>query len=286
MSQQTKKGGGGTCPQCGKPASGNFCQHCGSSLGGRFCNQCGAEVPAGARFCNQCGAPAGAGGGGAVEGGVPTARRGGGAHRAAARETFGGSNLPWWIAGAAMFVLIVVVGVTVVRPGGSGAPAGAPASGAGGSPASGPSNIDISSMTPREAADRLFNRVMTSASEGDSAAARAFVPMAVQAYDMAQPLDLDGVLHISMLQWVGGQFEEALASAEQILEEDPNHVLGLGAAAHAAEALGREQEAASYYQRVLDVYDAELARGLPEYQIHEALMEITRDEARAFLEGR
>jgi hypothetical protein len=106
------------CPECGKPATGNFCQHCGGKLGGRFCNQCGAKAGPAAAFCNQCGSKLDGAGAG---------------RRASAAAVVGGQNLPWWIAGATMFVLIVVLGVRMVQPGppaGAGprpAPPGAPA---------------------------------------------------------------------------------------------------------------------------------------------------------------
>lgn len=256
------------CPECKKPATGNFCQNCGAKLGGRFCSQCGGKLGPSASFCSQCG----------TKNDVVT-----GGHRAAAASVVGGQNLPWWIAGAAMFALIVAIGVSMVRPGppptpGSTAPvAGAPA---------GAAAVDLNSMTPREAADRLFNRVMTSVAEGDSAGAQAFVPMAVGAYERARPLDLDGLFHLSLLQRTAMDLEGALASAEAILAEDPDHVLGLTAAAAAAEELGREDRAAELYEHLLSVYEAQSQRGLQEYLDHAQIMTTVRDSAEAFLSGR
>jgi|SRR5690606_17436159 len=252
------------CPQCSKPATGNFCQSCGAKLGGRFCDQCGGKLSPGASFCSQCGAKA---------------SDKGGAHRAAAAATVGGANLPWWIAGITLFGLIVYIGVSMVRPGG-------PAPGAAVPPAvSGPAAVDLGSMTPREAADRLFNRVMTSVAEGDSAQAQAFVPMAVGAYERAKPLDHDGLFHLSLLQRTAMDAEGALESAREILQEDPDHVLGLIAAAQAAEELGLEEEAAAHFTRILEVYDAQVARALPEYGLHGQIMDTVRDSAEAFLSG-
>lgn len=263
------------CPECGKPATGNFCQHCGSKLGGRFCNQCGAKAGPNAAFCNQCGAQLSGRG----------ARAGaGGEHRAAAAAILGGQNLAWWVAGIAMFVLIVVVGVSMVQPG----PAGAPAAvqpGAAAVPGAGVPP-DISNLTPREAADRLFNRVMTSASQGDSVGARAFIPMAVAAYEQARPLDNDGLFHLSLLNHTGMNLEAALANATEVLDRDPNHLLGLLAAAQAAAELGQTDAAAGYYERMLEVWDQERARALPEYQDHAPVIESARSEAEAFLAGR
>jgi tetratricopeptide (TPR) repeat protein len=261
------------CPECGKPATGNFCQNCGSKLGGRFCNQCGAELGGGAKFCNQCGEK--------QAGGARPARAP--AHREAAVSVVGGQNLPWWIAGVAMFGLIVFVGVQAVTPGARGAPAAtqpqpvAPFASGGGNPP------DLSQMTPREAADRLFDRVMRDVSAGDSAQAQAFLPMALGAYERAMPLDNDGLFHLSLLNRVAGNLDAALANAQQILAEDPNHILGLVAAAEATAEMGRVDEARGYYQHILDVIDSETARALPEYEAHEVIMESARSDAEAFL---
>jgi len=264
------------CPECGKVSTGNFCQHCGAKLGGRFCNQCGGELGAGARFCNLCGEK--------VSADARPARTGG--HRDAAASVVGGQNLPWWIAGVAMFALIVFAGVRMVTPSGPGAAGAQPqpvapfAAGGTGTPP------DLSSMTPREAADRLFDRVMTYVSANDSGQAQAFLPMALGAYERAMPLDHDGLFHLSLLNRVAGNVDAALANATQVLADDPNHLLGLTAAAEAAAEMGRQEEAMQYYAHLLEVFDAETARALPEYQAHQQIMQSVRSDAEAFLAGR
>lgn len=271
------------CPACGKHASGNFCHHCGAPLGGRFCNECGAELKGDGRFCNQCGAP--------VKGAAPPARSGGGSgpggRAATAKEPVAAAagepnNLPWWIAGFALFALIVVVGWNMVQPAGPAAPAGgAPAPGAVNPNA--PGTTDISQMSPREAADRLFNRVMSAASEGDTVGAQGFLPMAMQAYELARPLDMDGLFHLSLLQQTAGQPDAALATAQEILATEPNHILGLGAAAEALNQMGRTDEARQLYEQLLEHIDEEAARPLPEYQGHTNYFETSRQKARDFL---
>jgi hypothetical protein len=283
-------GGTGTCPSCGKPASGNFCQNCGASLGGRFCNQCGAELHTGAKFCNQCGASVGAGGGSGGTPGAPPARSSGAGgvlaeHRAAAAATLGGANLPWWIAGAALFGLILVIGWSVVH---SQSPTAqqpgevAPAAGAAGNAAMGASTIDLSKMTPQEAADRLFNHVMTDLANGDTTDALNFQPMAVQAYQVAEPLDLDELFHLSLLEGLRDP-ETALATAKRILATDPDHLLGLGAAAQWSLALGDTTATLSYYKHFLKVYDAQVAKKLPEYEAHKEYLAEVKPEAQAFV---
>jgi hypothetical protein len=197
----------------------------------------------------------------------------------------GGSNLPWWIAGAALFGLILVVGWSMVQPAGpsqqqpaQGASAGGPAG------AMGAATTDISQMTPIEAANRLYNRVMTTVSEGDTANALAFQPMAIQAYERAEPLSLDAIYHMALLEMINDP-SAALASAQRILEEDPNHILALGVAAKASLALGDDGQATEYYQTLLDGYDEEVARDLEEYQAHSNLVTEYRADALNYLNG-
>ena len=262
------------CPECDRPATGNFCQHCGANLGGRFCNQCGTKVSAGAQFCNQCGAKTGTGGPGA--------------HREAAAAFFSGQNLAWWLAGAAMFALIVVVGVSMVRPGPPPGPGSTPTTGGAqtATPSTGGTPPDISNMTPIEAADRLFDRVMRAVSAGDSAQAQAFLPMAIGAYQRARPLSHDGLFHLSMLNRTAGNFEAALAQAYEIIDEDPNHLLARAAAAEAAIELGELDEAEVHYRHVLEIYDQESQRDLEEYTSHALIVGAVSDDAERFLAGR
>ena len=263
---------GAACPSCNKPVSGNFCQHCGTTLGGRFCNHCGSKASGNATFCNQCGKNVGAGG-----------AQGAGSRREAAGAAVGGSNLPWWIAGVAMFGVIFVLGVNMVRPAGPAVPAAGPAPV---NSASGQATTDISQMSPLEAADRLFNRVMTAVSQGDSASAIQFAPMAISSYERARPLTLDGVFHLSMLNRTIADFEAALANALEILEQSPNHLLGLTAAAEASVELGLVDEAAGYYQTLVDAYDQQMAAPLQEYLDHSGIVNTLRDDGEAFLAGR
>jgi tetratricopeptide (TPR) repeat protein len=182
-----------------------------------------------------------------------------------------------------MFLLILVVGLSMVRPAGPVAPTGgaAPAAAAGSGVAP-----DISSMSPLEAATRLFNRVMQAVSAGDSAQAQAFLPMAIAAYDRARPLDHDGLFHMSMLNRTAMNLEAALDNALEILEEDPNHLLALAAAAEAAIELGELDEAERHYQRIYDIYDEESQRDLSEYDDHSAIVVVLKDDAERFLASR
>ena len=257
------------CPKCGKAASGSFCQECGAKIGERFCPECGAQMSMTAKYCNQCGN-----------------RIRASEHRAAATATLGGKNLPWWIAGAAMIALIAMLGIQMMQRGGPSTPSASPVTNQSGVGAMTGSPPDLSSMTPVEAANRLFNRVMTAIAAEDSIEAQQFMPMAIGAYERARPLDHDGLFHLSMLQRTAMQLEAALGTAEEILEDNPNHLLGLSAAAKAAVELGRDDIAAAYYEHVLEVYESQIEQDIPEYMDHAPITGNLKIEAEAFLGDR
>lgn len=265
-----------TCPACAQPASGRFCSHCGANLEAPVtCTECGNELPVGGRFCNHCGAA------------TPATRT---ALATEGTERPAHSNLPWYIAGAALVALIAVLLVPRFRqeeapaaqaPFAAAAPAGASA----GAPAGDPRAVDLSSMTPRQAADRLFNRVMQAVSTGDSTQAKSFLPMAIAAYDRVPDLDADGHYHVAVLNLVGNDAQSARARADSILQSDPNHLFGLFTAGQAEQTLGNAEAARGFYQRFLDQYDSEVARGLQEYTEHEPVLTPMREEARRAVEG-
>lgn len=192
----------------------------------------------------------------------------------------------WWVASVTLIVLLIVVGLSVVGPGQeqSGASGGATGSASGAAPFAGGGSgtpPDLSSMTPREAADRLFNRVMTAVSAGDSAQVQSFLPMAIQAYQMVEPLDADGHYHLSELQRTAGQPDSALTTARRALATAPDHLLVLAAAAQAARDLGDEAQARELYARFVERYDTERAKALPEYEAHVGQLPDLLAEARA-----
>ena len=138
-------------------------------------------------------------------------------------------------------------------------------------------------MTPREAAVRLFDRVMRAVSAGDTLEARTFAPMAVAAYELVDPLDVSGTFDLSLLRAVNRDFEGALEVAESGLGENPDHLFLLSAAGAAAAALGDTARAGGHYRRILEVYPAESVRERPEYLSRPALMGGIRSEAENFL---
>lgn len=173
-----------------------------------------------------------------------------------------------WASGALACVLLVVAGYWALGRDEPEDPLPAtPAAGL--APGAGPaSRVDLTSMTPREAADRLYDRIMRAASAGDTTEALAFLPMAINAYDLVVPLDADGHYHLSLLHALGADHQAARETADGALADAPNHLLLLGAAARAAAELGDEVSANSYYERFLEAWDGEQARALEEYSMH------------------
>jgi hypothetical protein len=186
-----------------------------------------------------------------------------------------------------MFVaLIVVLAWPVINPSEPepAAPAQPAAPFAGGEPGTG-APPDLSSMSPREAADRLYNRVMQAAEAGDEAEVQRFLPMAIQAYGMIDPLDDDARYHVATLQRAGGDFVSALATAEAGLADKPDHLLLLAAAADAADGMGDRAAARRHWQHFLEVFDVQKSLGLSEYLDHDGVLQQSRDHAREVMGG-
>ena len=140
-------------------------------------------------------------------------------------------------------------------------------------------------MTPREAADRLFNRVMTATSTGDSAQAQRFLPMAIMAYQRVDSLNVDGRYHLAALHLVGHDWPAARAEADSILAVNPTHLFGLFSAGEAEAGRGNTAAAKDFYGRFIRAYDAELAKRLPEYEEHSQGLPAMRAQAVAKMQG-
>ncbi len=248
-----------TCPSCGTQGSGKFCNQCGAPLGGARCRSCSSPLAAGARFCNECGTPAGAAG----------------ARPAPSADAGGGSSwIPWTVAG------MLLVGVTAYFLAQSAkteeAPAGMPGGavapfangGGGGAPP------DISQMSPRERAGRLYDRIMRYAEEGKRDSLQTFAPMALGSYEsLGAEMDLDARYDYGRVAQEVGTPEIAAAQADTILKAAPSHLLGLALAARTAEMQNKKSDAAGYWKRFLAAKDAELKKNLTEYQAHSADIE-------------
>ena len=262
------------CEKCGAEGEGNYCARCGAPLeatGPGRCSSCGASVGKDDLYCAECGEPL------RPKPDKPLSAR-----------------LPWILSGLALVAFAVAIAFLVqgeasprvgddpvtggVISGGGGRMEGEDPSGAPG-PAEGgamPSASDLAQMSPREAADRLFNRAMRLRSAGDSAGrAPFFARMGVRAYRQVPAAEVgpDLRFHVGLLQLVQGDVQAARAEADSILDAEPAHLLGLYLAARAAEA-GGDGEAAGRWR---DSLRAAAARadldGRPEYRAHRALLE-------------
>ncbi len=264
------------CKQCGARGEGRFCASCGAPLKPLACRKCGTSLEAGTRFCTQCGTATGGGAAAKVgRGAAPEPR-------VAAPVSERARNSVWWVSGGLLAVVAAVVLVTEFSRAASDAPA-VPSTVVTSTPGAGPP--DLASMTPREAADRLFDRVMGALEANDTLQATSFLPMALQAYGLAEPLDEDGLFHRSLLEAAAGELEAALATAEEGLARNPDHLLNLYAAAQAAQAAGQVEAAREHYARMLAAWSTEVVAGRTEYDEHSQLLPVMRDQAEGFLSG-
>lgn len=266
-----------SCPHCGvgTPTDANFCPECGGAVRGPDCPRCGAPSGGADRFCTRCGAE--------LQG--PSS-----AGTSAPPPSGWNAKAPWAVAGVAGAGLLALVLVLVLRDGGAEGNGSLPPPAGQQAPLGPTSAVDLSSMTPREAAERLFNRVMTAVEAGNAAEAERFLPMALASYDRIGALSLDDRFHLSLLHAAAGDGAQALAVAEAGLAVRPTHLLCLAAAAEGALLLGDSAKAAAHYRTFVDAYDEELRSGLTEYTSPEAghpdLPPVLLAEARAYLSGR
>src|SRR3954467_6660998 len=171
-----------TCPSCGTAGSGHYCSNCGASLAGAACSACSAELRPGAKFCHRCGAQVGT--------------------KAPATVESRTNALPWIVAALAFLALFAMAagrGFTS-RPTSTvdGSQNALPQAGLDDRGAvtdnetgAGGRAPDISSLSPQERADRLYNRIMLLASQGKIDSVQFFAPMALTAYQMLSPMNAD-----------------------------------------------------------------------------------------------
>jgi hypothetical protein len=254
------------CPSCGAQTSGKFCSECGAPLAERACPACGAKLSARAKFCSECGSGLG---GSRSAASAPA----GAAGAAGAAATATGEKLPWIVAGVAVLTLIAVVIVVATRGRSPDEPA-APA-------AFDPNRAttDLTQMTPRQAADRLFDRVARASEGGDSQQVSFFGPMTLQAYADLPELDPDARLHIGLVHLALNQPASARAQADTIAQVSRTHLFASLLRARAAEAEGNTTGARAAFREYLANYPAERAKNLPEYSDHATMLLQTRDDA-------
>ncbi len=246
-------------------STGKFCAECGAPLAPAACGSCGAKLSPRARFCAECGTPVAAAP--AVRVAVPLPR-GGAADR-----------LSWYVAGLAVLALLVVLVVVLAR---KGAPPSAAAEASAGAPpgAAMRATTDLSTLTPRQAADMLYNKIMTLHEAGQSDSVNFFSPMALQAYaNLGTDLDADARLHVGLIELATGATGPAAAEGDTILRRTPTHLFGFLLKAQAAEAERNAAAARRAWQAFLKNYDAEMAKQRPEYAEHAQILQDGRTKA-------
>lgn len=129
---------------------------------------------------------------------------------------------------------------------------------------------DISSMSPEERANRLFNRVMSFSSEGKADSAAFFAPMALASIEALTPVTLHSRYDMGLVALASGDIPKASAQSDTILKESPTHLLGLSLAARVADARGDSKAAKAIRQKLVAAEKSERAKALPEYQDHDA----------------
>lgn len=248
-----------SCPSCGAPASGKFCAECGAPLAGAVCAACRAPLTPGSKFCHRCGAPAGA--------------------TSAARPSGVNNAIPWAVAGIALLALIALLaGQRFGRQAGDDRPPGAQSLGQGGGTGI---MTDISSLTPEQLSERLYDRVMSASERGRQDSVQFFLPMAVQSFQALDSLTLHQRYDLGRLGEVGGDARLAAAQADTILRRHPGHLLGLVLASRAATMQGNPQVARQYLDRLVQVEAAERRKQLSEYSLHQNDIETALAQARA-----
>lgn len=254
------------CASCGHRGAGKFCSNCGASFEPAACSQCGAALSPGARFCHNCGK-------------AVSSERAEAPSTEVRPATTASSSLPWIVAAIALVTLLAfLAGNAFNRRRGSSldAPQNAlPQAGLDdrNAPSSGPPDgavraPDISQLSPQERADRLFNRVMALNGQGKSDSVLFFAPMAIEAYRMLSPMNVDQRYDLGRIAEVAGALPLARAQADTILASNPSHLLGLVLAARIASLENRAADKKASESKLLAVYASESAKKLPEYERH------------------
>ena len=214
---------------------------------------------------------------------VPTARY---CHRCGRAVTGGtGEHAPWIMAWA--LVLVALGGITwfvVTKDTRAAAPdmanAGneAPFAGGAGGGGGGGTPPDISQMTPKERFLRLYDRIMSTMSSGDTAGALRFAPMAIQAYGMLDEHDADARYHAGTIYVQLADYPSAEALADTIQATAPTHLFASLLRLEVAQARGDDQAAGQARATFLKNFDAELKRGRPEYTEHREMLDSLRTQ--------
>jgi mono/diheme cytochrome c family protein len=197
----------------------------------------------------------------------------------------GGRRSVRWLAGAGaaagLIAVAVIAAVVLAERDGAPTPSSAlpaprfdplPMTSPGGPP-------ELSKMAPREAADRLFNRIMMASEQDNRAEALRFVPMAIQAYGALPALDRDAHFHLGLIHRVAGNRANLAAQIAALRQGAPNHLLALLLEHDSAEQAGDSAAVSRLLAAFAAAHDAEIAMARPEYEAHRGTIERFRAAA-------
>ena len=140
---------------------------------------------------------------------------------------------------------------------------------------------DISRMTPRERFDRLFNRVMQAAEQGDTAQVERFTPMALGAYAQLDSVNADARYHAAVLRLQVGDLAGALALARHHPRAVARPPVRIHRARHRRRLSGRHRRSPGARRASsCPTTSAERAADRIEYREHEPAIEDFKQQRR------
>jgi hypothetical protein len=187
------------------------------------------------------------------------------------------------VAGISLAGLLGMLLFTLVRDAPARVPDPAPEQGAevGAVGSDGEAPPDLSTMSPRERFNRLYNRIMRGAESGDQATVTRFTPMALMAYAQLDTIDADARFHAALLQVHTGNADAARALGDTVLRQDPGHLFGYVILGTVARWKKDDPALRRAYAGFLQHYDAEMKASRAEYAEHTRSLEDFRRAALA-----
>lgn len=210
------------------------------------CPSCKTNLHSGAKFCHECGAKTGE------------------------KSDKGRWNWKYIVPLLGVFAVIAVALVVGLNSSSPQQQASAPLPSLRFSAPAQPSaqSVDLSEMLPREAANRLFNRVMRAYEGGDTVQVQQFAPMAIQAYGLIDQLDTDAHYDLGLLSFVSGDIDSVRKRISELKQASANHLLGFDLAYRVAKSAGDDQSVFEILKEFAAAYDTEIASNRPEYTAH------------------
>ena len=222
--------------------------------GDAACRSCGERNQANARFCQNCG----------------RSLTGGGGFNAQTLTVLGAAILTLAALGL-LFASVLDTGSTSGENPTARAPSRTASAPTGQPP-------DLSTMSPREAADRLFNRVMMADEQGNADEVAQFAPMAVAAYDRLEQLDLDALYHVGLIQAAVGDADSAWDIVERLRATVPEHLLATLLEHRLATEANATEKAERAVERFRANYDQEIKIDRLEYRDHQRSIDQFRQQ--------